>query len=106
MAEEAKEGWEYARLWSSSKFRSKGRKMDLVRRRLWLRKMVASNPDAEPVFTFTEDVHASDEDLTSKIGGAQQKAGTIPPFYSPRMYITYRGNCTVLTTLVKEGFPL
>ena len=84
--EEAKEGWEYARLWGS-KFHFKQRKIDLVRRRLWLRKMVTSNPDAEPIFTFTEDLHLSNENLDQ----SGQKAGQIPAFYSPRMYITYRG---------------
>ena len=83
--EEAREGWEYARYWGS-KFHSKQRKIDLVRRRLWLRKMVTSNPDAEPIFTFREDVDDSDLDQAG-----QQKAGQIPAFYSPRMYITYRG---------------
>lgn len=83
--EEAKEGWEYARLWGS-KFHFKQRKIDLVRRRLWLRKMVTSNPDAEPIFTFTEDLHLSNENLDQ----TGQKAGQIPAFYSPRMYITYR----------------
>lgn len=85
--EEAKEGWEYARLWGS-KFHSKQRKIDLVRRRLWLRKMVTTNPDAEPIFTFTEDIHLSQDALDQ---AGSQKAGTIPDFYSPRMYITYRG---------------
>ena len=30
-------------------------KMDLVRRRLWLRKMVTDNPDAEPIFVFNNE---------------------------------------------------
>ena len=83
-------------MWGS-KFRSKKRKIDLVRRRLWLRKMVTSNPDAEPIFTFKED--ATTEDDAPEQSG-HQKAGQIPAYYSPRMYITYRGEDYFLSFLM------
>lgn len=87
--EEAKEGWEYSKLWGS-KFHPKQRKIDLVRRRLWLRKMTTTNPDAEPVFTFKpEEIGSSDALEQIEVG--HQKSGQIPICYSPRMYITYRG---------------
>ena len=46
---EAKEGWEYAPLFNM-KFHHKERKMDLVRRRRWHRKMVAETPNAPCFF--------------------------------------------------------
>ena len=37
-----KEGWEYAKTWSSS-FHSTEHQMDLVRRRRWMRKLIATD---------------------------------------------------------------
>ena len=45
----AAEGWEYATVFGM-KFHAKERKMDMVRRRRWHRKMVNDTPGAPPVF--------------------------------------------------------
>ena len=50
---EAAQGWEYAPLFNM-KFHHKERRMDLVRRRRWHRKMVAEDPRA-PCFFQIED---------------------------------------------------
>ncbi len=55
MAQEAAEGWEYAPLFNM-KFHHKERKMDLVRRRRWHRKMVAEDPKAPCFFNIKSDV--------------------------------------------------
>ena len=86
--EEAKEGWEYARLWTS-KFHPFGKKMDMVRRRLWLRKMVTNNPDTEPVFTLSADDDQSGGETLEPTD--VHKPGQMPVRYAPRMYLTYRG---------------
>lgn len=49
-----KEGWEYAAVFSS-KFHSKSRTRDLVRRRRWHRKMVQTDPTAPAVFKISEE---------------------------------------------------
>ena len=46
-----KEGWEYAKTWSSS-FHSVERRMDLARRRRWMRKLIAIDAGKRPVFYF------------------------------------------------------
>lgn len=51
-----KEGWEYAALFSS-KFHSKSRTRDLVRRRRWHRKMIQTDPTAPAVFQISEEVY-------------------------------------------------
>ena len=82
----AEEGWEYARLFTS-KFHPKKQKMDMVRRRLWLRKMVTTNPESDPTFTFMlDDITGSKENIDSDY----QKSDMIPRVYSPRMYITFK----------------
>ncbi|XP_015759463.1 PREDICTED: dysferlin-like [Acropora digitifera] len=65
-----KEGWEYAALFSS-KFHSKSRTRDMVRRRRWHRKMVQTDATAPAVF---------------QIGG-EGKQGTM---MVPRMYVTFQ----------------
>ena len=45
------EGWEYAPLFNM-KFHATERKMDLVRRRRWHRKMVAESPKAKAIFSM------------------------------------------------------
>lgn len=47
-----KEGWEYAAVFSS-KFHSRNRTRDMVRRRRWHRKMIQANPTAPAVFQIT-----------------------------------------------------
>ena len=54
----AKEGWEYSPVFTM-KFHAKERKMDLVRRRRWHRKMVQDDPSAPAVFHI--DVGGSDD---------------------------------------------
>ena len=49
------EGWEYAPLFNM-KFHSSERKMDMVRRRRWHRKMLAESPNAAAVFSVTGPV--------------------------------------------------
>lgn len=56
----AKEGWEYSPVFTM-KFHAKERKMDLVRRRRWHRKMVQDDPSAPAVFHI--DVGSSDDDV-------------------------------------------
>ena len=53
LEEKAKEGWEYSRLFST-KFHSLEQKIDLVRRRRWHRKLVASGAASAPVFFFQD----------------------------------------------------
>ena len=53
--DKAKEGWEYSRLFST-KFHLKEQKIDLVRRRRWHRKLVASGASNAPVFLFKDEV--------------------------------------------------
>ena len=52
-----KEGWEYAALFSS-KFHSKSRTRDLVRRRRWHRKMVQTDATAPAVFQIGGEVYS------------------------------------------------
>lgn len=54
----AAEGWEYSPVFTM-KFHAKERKMDLVRRRRWHRKMVQEDPSAPAVFHI--DVGSSDD---------------------------------------------
>ena len=54
----ALEGWEYSPVFTM-KFHAKERKMDLVRRRRWHRKMVQEDPSAPAVFHI--DVGSSDD---------------------------------------------
>ena len=54
----AAEGWEYSPVFTM-KFHAKERKMDLVRRRRWHRKMVQDDPSAPAVFHI--DVGSSDD---------------------------------------------
>lgn len=56
----AKEGWEYAPVFTM-KFHAKERKMDLVRRRRWHRKMVQEDASAPAVFHI--DVGKGDDDV-------------------------------------------
>lgn len=56
----AKEGWEYSPVFTMN-FHAKERKMDLVRRRRWHRKMVQDDPSAPAVFHI--DVGSSDDDV-------------------------------------------
>lgn len=51
----ASEGWEYAPLFNM-KFHAKERKMDLVRRRRWHRKMVADDPGTSCFFSMKGEV--------------------------------------------------
>lgn len=62
MQAEMAEGWEYAPLFNM-KFHHKERKMDLVRRRRWHRKMVCEDPKAPCYFQF--DNSATDSDQVS-----------------------------------------
>ena len=55
----AAEGWEYSPVFTM-KFHAKERKMDLVRRRRWHRKMVQDDPSAPAVFHI--DVGSSKDD--------------------------------------------
>lgn len=56
----AKEGWEYSPVFTM-KFHAKERKMDLVRRRRWHRKMVQEDASAPAVFHI--DVGKGDDDV-------------------------------------------
>ena len=49
------EGWEYAPLFNM-KFHASERKMDMVRRRRWHRKMLAASPKATASFSMTGPV--------------------------------------------------
>lgn len=64
------EGWEYAAVFSS-KFHSKARTRDLVRRRRWHRKMIQTDPTAPAVFQISDE---------GKKGGVMMV---------PRMFITF-----------------
>ena len=59
----AKEGWEYAPVFTM-KFHAKERKMDLVRRRRWHRKMVQDDPSAPAVFHIDSGGDVSDIHVT------------------------------------------
>ncbi|XP_068709292.1 myoferlin-like isoform X2 [Montipora foliosa] len=72
----SKEGWEYAPVFTM-KFHAKERKMDLVRRRRWHRKMVQDDPSAPAVFHL--DVGSSDDD----------DKDTETMMNAPRMFITF-----------------
>lgn len=48
------EGWEYAPVFGM-KYHLKERKLDMVRRRRWHRKMVNTTPGAPPVFSIPDD---------------------------------------------------
>ena len=48
-----KEGWEYSRLFST-KFHALEKKIDLVRRRRWHRKLVALENASAPMFYFPD----------------------------------------------------
>ncbi|XP_048584840.1 myoferlin isoform X2 [Nematostella vectensis] len=72
----AKEGWEYAPMFTM-KFHAKERKMDLVRRRRWHRKMVQEDPSAPAVFHIDVGAGAGDDLERETMMNA------------PRMFITY-----------------
>lgn len=71
----AKEGWEYSPVFTM-KFHAKERKMDLVRRRRWHRKMVQDDPSAPAVFHI--DVGDDDDDKDKET-----------MMNAPRMFITF-----------------
>lgn len=71
----AKEGWEYSPVFTM-KFHAKERKMDLVRRRRWHRKMVQEDPSAPAVFHI--DVGDGDDDKEQET-----------MMNAPRMFITF-----------------
>ncbi|GAB1610572.1 myoferlin-like isoform X9, partial [Argonauta hians] len=68
---EAAEGWEYAPLFSM-KFHAKERKMDLVRRRRWHRKMISKGIGGNCFFRISEDESAKEVETIS-----------------PRMFLTF-----------------
>ncbi|XP_065071964.1 myoferlin-like isoform X2 [Rhopilema esculentum] len=68
----AAEGWEYAPVFGM-KFHAKERKMDMVRRRRWHRKMVNESPGAPPIFRI------------------EKKDKEKPPvLLSPRMFLSFK----------------
>lgn len=67
------EGWEYAPVFGM-KYHLKERKLDMVRRRRWHRKMVNTAPGQEPVFTVPDD----DKDKP-------------PILYRPRIFLAFDG---------------
>ncbi|XP_022096608.1 dysferlin-like isoform X4 [Acanthaster planci] len=60
------EGWEFAPLFNM-KFHATERKMDLVRRRRWHRKMVAESPKAKAVFSMGKDDESGDEESKASL---------------------------------------
>ncbi|XP_038071057.1 myoferlin-like isoform X3 [Patiria miniata] len=60
------EGWEFAPLFNL-KFHATERKMDLVRRRRWHRKMVAESPKAKAVFSMGKDDESGDEESKASL---------------------------------------
>ena len=67
------DGWEYAPVFGM-KYHLKERKLDMVRRRRWHRKLVNTIPGALPVFTIP---HKDDDK---------------PPFlYMPRIFLAFDG---------------
>ncbi|XP_072177496.1 myoferlin-like [Diadema setosum] len=75
------EGWEYAPLFNL-KFHASERKMDMVRRRRWHRKMVAESPKASAAFSLTDpDDDAKDKDKDDDGKGSRKSA--------PRIFVTY-----------------
>lgn len=79
LAKEAAEGWEYAPLFNM-KFHAKNRTMDMVRRRRWLRKMVAESPKESCFFS----IKGSDEKEQEKYAAA---------LTVPRMFLTFDKSC-------------
>nr|KAG5693813.1 hypothetical protein BaRGS_004421 [Batillaria attramentaria] len=76
LQQQAAEGWEYAPLFNM-KFHALERKMDLVRRRRWHRKMVTEDPRASCFFSVS---HKSQE------GEETDKAALT----APRMFLTFK----------------
>ncbi|XP_077992044.1 myoferlin-like isoform X14 [Glandiceps talaboti] len=71
---ELAEGWEYAPLFTM-KFHTKERRMDLVRRRRWHRKMIAEGAQASAVFSMDKKKQSDAE-------------GSV--MASPRIFLTYK----------------
>ncbi|KAL5022080.1 hypothetical protein ScPMuIL_001235 [Solemya velum] len=74
----ASEGWEYAPLFNM-KFHAKERKMDLVRRRRWHRKMVADDPGTSCFFSMKGEEEE------------QEKEDYHAALTAPRMFLTFDG---------------
>ncbi|XP_028412829.1 myoferlin-like isoform X1 [Dendronephthya gigantea] len=70
--EVSKEGWEYSTVFTT-RFHATNRKMDLVRRRRWHRKMTQMIPSAPAVFLIT----------------SQEGKDHAPMLNAPRMFITF-----------------
>ncbi|XP_074642408.1 myoferlin-like [Tubulanus polymorphus] len=85
LAQDLAEGWEYAPLFNM-KFHAKERKMDLVRRRRWHRKMVTESPQASCFF----QVRIEDADDKEKQAMAAPRMFLVfqkPQKYQLRAYI-------------------
>ncbi|KAJ8025764.1 Dysferlin [Holothuria leucospilota] len=91
--EEAKksEGWQYAPLFNM-KFHATERKMDMVRRRRFHRKMVAESPNASAVFDFGGGDDSSDEEEEKKKKKKKkdkEKEGPKAAMSTPRIFLTH-----------------
>ncbi|XP_030841562.1 myoferlin isoform X6 [Strongylocentrotus purpuratus] len=75
------EGWEYAPLFNM-KFHSSERKMDMVRRRRWHRKMLAESPNAAAVFSVTGPDDEDDKKDKDKDEKSSRKS-------APRIFVNY-----------------
>ncbi|XP_063963829.1 myoferlin-like isoform X5 [Lytechinus pictus] len=75
------EGWEYAPLFNM-KFHASERKMDMVRRRRWHRKMLAESPNAAAVFSVTGPDDEEDKKDKDKDDKASRKS-------APRIFVNY-----------------
>ncbi|XP_060557298.1 dysferlin-like isoform X3 [Ruditapes philippinarum] len=79
----ATEGWEYAPLFNM-KFHHIERKMDLVRRRRWHRKMVNVDPGAPCFFSMQE------ADSKSKKKDSDDESEEISQMSAPRMFLQFK----------------
>ncbi|XP_023242600.1 myoferlin-like isoform X2 [Centruroides sculpturatus] len=90
------EGWEYAPLFNM-KFHAKERRMDLVRRRRWHRKLIAEDPSAPLVFNLA--ITPKKTSIVRKIMGSEASTSEskqtvedakLAMLSCPRLYLIYK----------------
>ncbi|XP_071827020.1 myoferlin-like isoform X6 [Apostichopus japonicus] len=85
------EGWQYAPLFNM-KFHATERKMDMVRRRRFHRKMVADSPNASAVFDFgggADDSSDDEDEKKKKKKKKKEKEGPKAAMSTPRIFLTH-----------------
>ncbi|KAG1682553.1 Dysferlin [Nymphon striatum] len=83
------EGWEYAPLFNL-KFHAKERRMDLVRRRRWHRKLVAEDTTAPLVFNMGEAKQKMTGRIKQMIGMEKEGEGKQSVLSCPRLFLIYK----------------